>query len=371
MDLLHRYNGRRSAGYGEFGGFAGMPLVSREDSQDTDEEDIVERDFELPLDQWQALSTSSRCPQIPGQTWQWMPRRFVDGKKVGLTGAWMETPDGYPVPIWVGQVGATAIRAVVSGEPPAIGELCLEAEMRPVERVVCFEAGLFPWVDVESFAAVLQASGYRLLIANRNPKKIIHPFDFEALQKMVNNRSQEEMFRLEQQAIRGKGKPYLPTVTDGRLADHQGAFPSNAPLYGVIKTHHNWNYLHDEGWRIFSRLQPFERTPAIAISSKNLKVITWYVRLNSNGLGGPHEGIIRVEVQRTFFVDQIGKETGFCAGGFVDRLSRILAHYQTRDSSYGRAAVTLLPIQRAEDSLGACFCPSERVVSEFYHMAQI
>ncbi len=370
MEFMQRFNGRRAASYGDFSGVVGISLATP-DSDEEATEDTFEREYELRLDQWQALSTQARCPVVPPATWRWMPRRFVDGKKVGLTAAWMETPDGYPVPVWVGQVGATALRAVASGEPAALGELCLEAEMRPMERVVCFEAGLFPWLDVESFAAVLQAQGFRLLIARRNLKKDIHPFDFETLQKMVNNRSQEEMFRLEQQAIRGRSKPYLPTITDGRLADHQGAFPSDAPLYGIIKTHHRWDYLHEEGWRIFSRLRPLERTPAIAITSKNMRVITWYVRLGSQGAGAPHEGIVRIEIQRTFFEQEIGNPDGFQTGEFADQLSRAVAHYQTRDSTYGRAAVTLMPIQRAEDSLGACFFPSERVVNEFYHLTRI
>jgi hypothetical protein len=118
-----------------------------------------------------------------------------------------------------------------------------------VERAVSMVADVFPWDEIESFAAALQANGFRLLTAlppDRKPS-----YDFEKMRKAAQNRSYDEMGVLEEAAL--AQEPNLPTIVDGRLEPRVGGFdPLISPVFGVIKTHHK-NYLHREGMQLRAR----------------------------------------------------------------------------------------------------------------------
>ena len=53
----------------------------------------------------------------------------------------------------------------------------------------------------------------------------------------------------------------------------------------------------------------------------------------------------------------------------MDLLSATLYQYRCRRDDYGRAAVSLHPIVRAEESLGALLQPMNRVISQFYRLS--
>ena len=95
---------------------------------------------------------------------------------------------------------------------------------------------------------------------------------------------------------------------------------------------------------------PYQRAP----------IVTWYLRL-SDGVGTtPTWGFVRVEVSQDWFNNKRQDEN------FVNRLSRVIYEYRCKESSYSRAPVSIHPIVRAEESLGAQFQPTGRIIADFY-----
>lgn len=383
LDFLRRNQGRRCGGasapptlFGMGGKETGEEAADRA-AQDT----RVDLGYEVATEEWAAIAvTGSGATARMNEAAEeeryarWIPCRFVDGKDVGRIAAWLETPDGFPLPVRVGQVGAAALAAVPDGDDKNAPPL-LMCESRAVERVVALEADFFPWEQVESFAAALYANNFRLLIPRRR-RADIHPYDFGALHDTVSKRTTEEMFYLESRAARGAATlvsedarvfPTVPTVLDGRLEDKAWGFAPTAPVVGVIKKHAKMDYLHPLGGQVFFRLRPGERTPLFAIERSRLSVVTWYLRTDALSVSAPNEGIVRVELPRAFFEETIGRQPF----DFVNYLSRRLLRWRTRDGTYERAAVTLLPIQRAEEALGAHFTDLDRVIRDFYRLTQL
>jgi hypothetical protein len=77
-------------------------------------------------------------------------------------------------------------------------------------------------------------------------------------------------------------------------------------------------------------------------------------------------GIIRLEISDRYFNEKLGGDWQH-----VDRLSRLVYEYRCTDQSYARAPVSIYPIQRAEESLGAVFLPTETFIQRFYHLADL
>ena len=76
----------------------------------------------------------------------------------------------------------------------------------------------------------------------------------------------------------------------------------------------------------------------------------------------PTYGIVRIEVPQKWF-----ESRGFDSQ-FIDQLSQVICAYRCRESSYGRAPVSLHPIVRAEESLGALFMPTNILTNRFYRL---
>ncbi|GEM_PF-504722 len=382
--FLRRYGGRRCGDMGAPPSLFGMGGTDEETGEaggEGVEAPTVLLDYEVARSQWSARPLSPVPSAREEQPFEaLLPVRYVDGKDVGRTAAWLETPQGFPLPVRVGQIGAVALRVAPDplwpGGPPR-----LECEQRVVERVVALEANYFPWDEIEGVAAALHANGFRFLIPSKRSANT-GAFDFAALHNIVNKRTTEEMFRLEGRVARGSGSvepgapyPTEPTVLDGRLEDKIGpgvatslpfGFTVDAPVFGVIKKHATLDYLHPEGGRVFFNLKAGERTPAFVLMRKRLAVVTWYVRTDAADRTAPNEGVLRVEVSQHFFEQVVGGDFGF-----LDSLSRHLIRCRTRDATYGRAAVTLQPIQRAEELLAARFLELDRIVGDFYRLVRL
>lgn len=323
----------------------------------TDEADVPEEvtlDYEIDRASW----TARVVTQPPGWDpldWPERPVRFIDGKDVGQTIAWLRAPGGYPVPVRLSEIGGVAVR-VADG-------LC-RRESASVERVVSMVVDPFPWDEIESFAAALQVNGFHLLPAtppgpNRKPS-----FDFEEMRKAAQNRSNTEMAVLEEAAL---AQDHLtPTIVDGRLEPRSGGFDqSRSPVVGVVKSHSK-NYLHALGLQLLYQLRPGERTPLFEITGK-LPVVSWYLRLVGDGGGMPNWGIVRVEVPRSRLARRIRAEQY----AYADRLSHLLCAYRCRDATYARAPVSLHPVVRAEALLGALFTPGSILASRFYRLCDL
>lgn len=324
--------------------------------ENTVESEAVELDYEIESSLWTPRSV--RAAPAPND-WHWRPLRFVDGKDVGRTAAWMRAPDGRPVPLRVGQFGAIAL-----GSVPTEETYLLRTETCSVDKFVAFMFDLFPWDEVESFAAALAAQGFCLLPVNAEQSADQSPFDYGRLRDSAKSASINAMFRAEREALAAKR---LPTVIDGSLETKARQFAPTDPVTGVIKTHRIIP-LHAKGFQTLEQLGAGERTPVYGRTVKPqdenpLRFLTWFLRLGSQGGETPAHGVVRVEINRDFFEQTIGKDYGY-----VNRLSRFLCQCRTRDSQYGRSAITIYPIQRAEDVLRSRFADTETLLTRFFHL---
>lgn len=360
-DFLVNNGGRRMRDPGEQPVLLGDAALQVEDSGVA-----AARGYEREESDWKPLDVADGS-ELAG--WDLRPVRYVDGKDVGQTVAWLRSPEeGYPVPVRLSQIGAVVMRDVGGG---------LQREDSPrVERVVSLMVDFFPWEEVESFAAALQAAGFRLL-ACRQPPRDTNWFDFERMRKTTQNRSNDEMIRLERLALgRESG---TPTLVDGRLEPRFGAFDeAQDPVVGLIKTHSE-NYLHPQGWRTLYALQPGQRTPVFQLTrrpepadegepgpAESQPIISWYLRLVGGDGELPNSGIVRLEIPEPCFRERLSRDWGY-----VNRVSRSVLECRCRDRSYGRAAISIYPIQRAEESLGALFSDLDALISRFYRLGQL
>lgn len=344
-DFVRVYGGSRLTSYPPQ-----PPLLGEADENEFDEEEKKpDLDYEIHHDDW-----SPRTVALPSSwravDWADRPVRFVDGKDAGETVTSLTSPDGYPVPVRLSEVGGVVVE-VRDG-------ICRRTFVQ-VERVVAMVADVFPWHEVEAFARALQESGMSLLVAH--PPGGEPSYDLEKMRKAAQNRSMDEMVGLESAATLLDRT--VPTVVDGRLEPRLGG-PEAAdwPVFGVIKT--QWQtYLHPLGMQVLYSLQSGQRTPAFALPDERLPVVTWYVRLDGGPGTMPNWGLVRVEAPLRWF-ERVGKDWGI-----VDRLSRTVYEYRCREQSYGRAPVSLHPIVRAEELLGALFLPLGVITTRFYRLA--
>lgn len=341
LDFLRNNGARRIRNYAE------QPLLlpdttSRSEELDTDR---VKLDCEESLNTWEAKAIDA-TPVPPN--WKYRPRCFVDGKDIGRTVAWLQSRQGYPIPVRISQVGAVVMRNY---------DGTLRREFSKVEQVVSVAVDSFPWDEVENFAVALRRSGLRLLICQPS-----NTYDFERMRITTQNRSMDEMTRLERQALSQVSD--VPTVVDGLLGTRSSAFDhERSPVVGLIKTLRNIQ-LHEDGWRVLYSLQPRQRTPAFQIVEKNFSVISWYLRLDGFNGELPNYGLVRLEISEDFF----NKSLNGTDWNHLDYLSQVICEYRCRDGGYDRASVSIHPIQRAEESLGALFSESDRLINHFYRI---
>ncbi|MFN3650413.1 MAG: hypothetical protein ACK47B_12620 [Armatimonadota bacterium] len=343
-DFIQNYGGRRVDEYAQ------QPSLEGEPADDSEEpEDAEGLDYEVPREDWDAVDLDLPDGWRVGD-WDDRPIRFVDGKDIGETVAWLCAPGGYPVPVRLSQIGGVVVR-LINGE--------CRREFVVVDKVVSMVADLFPWDEVESFAAELQENGFRLLPAQ--PPENRPSYGFEKMRKAAQNRSNDEMGVLEEAVL--AQDPGVPTIVDGRLEPRIGGFDPHEPVFGVVKRHHK-NYLHPVGMQLLYQLEPGQRTPVFRLPGR-LEVVSWYVRLAGGAGSMPNWGLVRVEAPRLWF------ERRARDWSLVDRLSHTLREYRCRDASYARAPVSLHPIVRAEESLGSLFHPGSLLTHRFYRLTAL
>jgi hypothetical protein len=244
LDFLKNYGGSRLDQY------PAQPSMTEMDEKERDAK--VDQEYETNGDSWEPKDLDIDDTWRPGD-WDERPIRFVDGKDVGETIAWLQAPSTrYPIPVRFSQIGAVVMRLID-------GQCRREFEM--VERTISMYIDAFPWHEIESFAADLQANGYRLLPAR--PDGGQPSPDFEKMRKANDNRTMNEMENLEKAAISQDNN--TPTIIDGRLEPRRGGFDSlHSPVFGVIKTHHR-NYLDDQARGVVYRLELGQRTPTFRL----------------------------------------------------------------------------------------------------------
>jgi hypothetical protein len=349
LEFLREHGGRRVRLYPDQPELD-QPEEPGEES-DEDAKEPVAHDYENQGERWQPITVDKTVID-----WGEAPQRFVDGCHVGHTIAWLQDADGHPVPLMLAEIGG----------------VCLERDGRElrrafqvVERVVALVVDPFPWHEVEDFAAALASSGFRLLTASlwrgESGTDWAASYDFEAMRKKVQNRSNYEMEVLEEVALCQHAE--VPTVVDGRLEPRINSEKrlQRCPIVGVIKQQRK-GYLHPRGWKVYYHLEPGQRTPAFLIQSKSVPVVSWYLKLDGAYGALPNWGVVRVEIAEAYF-ERLGKDFGH-----IDRLSHALIQMRCRSGSYRRGPVSLAPIVRAEEVLRALFSPAGYLSQHFYRL---
>jgi hypothetical protein len=317
----------------------------------------IDRTIETSEANWRAVVVPEHPAAFPGE----FPERFIDGSQAGQPVLCVRSPQGWPIPLLLGEVGAVALKTVGRS---------FEREFVEVERVLSFVADPFPWAEVEAFAdAILNKPELRLrfLPANR-PNERHSPFDYEVMRSQARARIQQEMTTLERLAL--AVAPRVPTLVDGPLNRVTGTPGADRPLLiGVAKTH-GADYLHEQGWRTLLDLRPGQRTPLFRISGtqergeERTPVASWYLKLAGGPRLAPNWGYVRVEVPWGQFAEQFKGDFGF-----VNRLSRWLMDARCRTDSYVRMPVSLDPIVRAEEALKPLFTSVPVLVNRLYRTA--
>ncbi len=341
-----------------------------DDEKETDGAETQTRadlNIETEADDWQTVN-----PQLP-KSWRVQdfasrPVRFIDGKDRGETVACLRGLQGYIVPIRLAEIGSVVMENR-DGE--------LRRGFAQVERVVTMDTSPFPWEEVETFALALRKHNLRLLAANK--LDINFSFDWEKVRRAAEWRSTQEMEMLEEFAVAQNNT--VPTIVDGPLKRLEGSFDlETSPVFGVVKTYRE-TFLHQHGQQILYSLDAGERTPVFSLEyditrrgeeqKSRLPLVMWYVRICETKGVAPNVGLVRVEVSQKWFLAQgYGTEEKTNAAGtdFINQLSRTIYEYRCRHSRYSRAEISLEPIVRAEESLGALFAPRNALKSKFYHL---
>jgi hypothetical protein len=325
------------------------------DEGETNEKPTADLSVEVPAEKWDGTLVGE-TPARDGE----YPTRFIDGSQAGQPVLCVRSPQGWPIPLVLGEVGAVALRSVGRR---------FEREFVAVERVLSFVVDPFPWEEVEAFASELLNKPelkLRVLPANR-PTEAHSPFDYEVTRTQARARAQQEMATLEKLAL--AANPAEPTLVDGRLYRVMGTQATDVSLrVGVVKQQ-SADYLHEAGWRTLLSLKPAHRTPVFRYESSGtdggrFPVASWFLKLAGGPRLAPNWGYVRVEVPWGQFALKFRGDFGF-----VDRMSRWLIDARCRTESYARMPVSLDPIVRAEDALKPLFTPAAVLVNRLYRTA--
>ena len=334
-------------------------LPGLEDGETAEGADTVELNIEVPAEQW----TAKVVGEAPAKAGEY-PLRFIDGSRSALPVLCLRSPEGWPVPLLISEVGAVALR--LEGRS-------FIREFVTLERVLSFVAEPFPWAEVEAFAAAVVNDAdllCRLVPANRPPKDH-NPFDYEVMRSQASHRCEQEMLNAERLAL--AADPTTPTLVDGKLAGRIGskAAAGRPLLVGVVKRPVRIE-LHSEGWRTLVGLRPGQRTPVFKLSGMSgekeadMPTASWFLRLAGGPRLAPNWGFVRVDVPWVQFESHFRSDFGFAG-----RLSRWLIDARCRQESYGRMPVSLEPIVRTEESLKPLFTPLPLLSARLYRRSGI
>lgn len=331
-----------------------QPILTRPEGDDDEAAGTAEDlEYETGGSPWRPIPCGTCVPAADE-----IPRRFIDGCYRGETVAWVQTPEGHPVPIRLAEVGGICLRDA---------DRTLVRETAATRRLVAMIADPFGWDQIEGFAAALAEHDFRLLtvqppVVDADTGLRAPVFDFALMHRQTHNAVIPAMKVLEEEALRHAFD--APTLVDGRIGEfHWPDLPSDN-LIGVIKRQQE-DYLPPDGWRIYYRLEPGERTPAFRIVSHNTPALSWYLKLAGGDGTLPQWGVVRVEIPLDRF-ERLG--LGF---DHVNRLSRAIFDRRCRQASYGRAAVSLEPIVEAEKLLKPLFSPFYNLTQRFYRLTNL
>lgn len=338
------------------GGTPMQPLLSG-GGEDEEGPEPARLDIELGSEEWKAITV----PEAPARKGEY-PERFIDGSMAGEPVLCLRAPTGWPIPLFLAEVGAVALRLSGRG---------FEREFVEVERVLSFVADPFPWDEVEAFSTALANDREMpVQVVRANPPNFgVHsPFDYEAMRNQARAAAAMSMRTWERLALFHDRS--VPTLIDGPLLRITGDPDPQSPLIIAVTKSHSAAYLHDQGWRTLLGLRPGQRTPAFQLTGlagdreSHFRTVSWFLKLAGGNRLAPNWGYVRVEVPWRQF-ERFGGERF----SFINRLSRWLIDARCRQESYARMPVSLEPIVRAEDALKPLFTPLSLLTNRLYRRA--
>src|SRR5688500_3708660 len=104
LDFLLNHGARRMRHY------ESQPFLLDDAAMEMDEDEADARihlGYEAPPDEWEPRRVGP-CDGL--SEWPLRPLRFLDGKDVGRTVAWLQSQEGFPVPVRLAEIGAVAMR---------------------------------------------------------------------------------------------------------------------------------------------------------------------------------------------------------------------------------------------------------------------
>ena len=220
-DFLRRHHARRMSDFQAppFMSASVVPMMTDDSSDDAHElpqertAPNVQLDYETPLVQWKPRRVSDCGSWRDLDDWALRPRRFVDGKDVGRTVAWLQSADGFPIPLRLSIVGAIAMNNE-NGR--------LQRQWHSVQRVLTMVADVFDLEETSAFADALSAGRDNVRLHSVSSPKDGLNFDWERTSGRIRSESRKQMNELEKQAIRVQAE--VPTLVDGPLTTHTGGF---------------------------------------------------------------------------------------------------------------------------------------------------
>src|SRR5205814_8142869 len=133
-DVISRFF--RTYGASAVGDTPPQPVVpGLTDEESREGADPVNLDVEMAAHAWTA-KVVGEAPAKPGE----FPLRFLDGTLAALPVLCLRSPEGWPIPLLVSELGAVALR---------LDGRSFVREFVTVERVLSFVADPFPWAEVE------------------------------------------------------------------------------------------------------------------------------------------------------------------------------------------------------------------------------
>ena len=319
-------------------GFLKLPPV---DSAEADDEEVQkarleQASYEVPAWEWAPIP-STGAPTAP-------PLRFIDGSLHSRTVGVIRIA-GRIRPLILAAVGAVELR--LEGR-----QLVRPSDGQQTDCVLCVAANEMGTELTLELAQVVANSGIRLVARESD----VESHDFEMIRRRAWDFAKGEMEALERHLL--LRDPETPALADGLLERRLVTIESQRqPAVGMVKQVLR-HYLPAPLTSMLYELRPGERTPAFLLQVKNAQIVSWYLRLGEGELMGPGQGLVRLSMPLEYVERRFPSPAERTAE--LSALSNFLRQIRCRELSYGRAAVSLEPIVRAEDQLHALLPPIEQ-----------
>src|SRR5260370_23474304 len=319
-------------------GFLKPPPVDAAEADDEDQMSakLEAASYEVPA--WEGRRTQGAGAR------EEPPQRFIDGSLHSRT-------------VGVIRVGS-ALRPLVLA---SVGAVELRLEGRELRRppdgyrtdcVLCVAANEMNTELTLELSQAVSTRGIRLIARESD----VETHDFEMIRRRAWDFAKGEMEELERQLLLRDAN--TPALADGLLERRLVTIESQRqPAIGMVKQVLR-HYLPAPLTSMLYELGAGDRTPAFLLRTKNAQLVSWYLRLGEGDFMGPAHGLIQLSNPVPDFKRRFPSPTE--RSRELSALSDWLRRARCREQSYGRSAVSLEPIVRAEEQLHALLPPIEQ-----------